>query len=67
MNWLYERMKILGFASLQETAEACDLDRGTLYRYFAFETRPSIDRLPKLCEGLEVSLDELLVGLNVHI
>ena len=58
-------MDFLGY-SLQETAEACDLNRGTLYRYFKGDQRPSIDQLPRLCKGLEVSLDELLEALSVQ-
>jgi transcriptional regulator with XRE-family HTH domain len=60
-------MEFLGFTSLQETAEACDLERGQLYRYFKGENRPSIEYLPRLCKGLEVSLDELLKALSVQI
>ena len=60
-------MEDVGFASLAEAAEACKLDKAALWRYFNGDVRPSIDRLPKLCKGLQVSLDELLVALNVHI
>jgi transcriptional regulator with XRE-family HTH domain len=60
-------MEVVGFASLSEAAEACGIDKAALWRYFNGDVRPSIDRLPKLCKGLQVSLDELLVALNVHI
>ena len=60
-------MDLIGLASLQEVAEACGLDKAALWRYFNFDVRTSIDRLPNLCRGLQVSLDELLVALNVHI
>ena len=60
-------MEIVGLISLQEAAEACGIDRAALWRYFNFDVRPSVDRLPNLCRGLQVSLDELLVALNVHI
>ena len=60
-------MELVGLASLQEAAEACDLDRAALWRYFNGDVRPLVDRLPGLCRGLEVSLDELLVALIVHI
>ena len=60
-------MEVVGFASLAEAAEACGIDKAALWRYFNGDVRPSIDRLPKLCNGLKVSLDELLVALNVHI
>ena len=67
-------METVGLASLQEAAEACGLDKAALWRYFNFDVRhfnfdvrPSIERLPNLCRGLKVSLDELLVELDVHI
>ena len=60
-------MEVVGFASLAEAAEACELDKAALWRYFNGDVRPSIDRLPKLCKGLQVSLDEILVALNVLI
>lgn len=59
-------MEDLGFNSLQEAAEACDLDKGTLYRYFAFETRPSIDVIPKLCKGFKASPLEVLEALGIQ-
>jgi transcriptional regulator with XRE-family HTH domain len=43
------------------------LDKAALWRYFRGVVRLSIERLPMLCRGLQVSLDELLVALNVHI
>jgi transcriptional regulator with XRE-family HTH domain len=60
-------MELVGLASLQEAAEACGIDKAALWRYFNGDTRPSIERLPNLCRGLQVSLDELLIALNVHI
>ena len=60
-------MELVGLASLQEAAEACGLDKAALWRYFNGYVRPGIDRLPMLCRGLQVSLDELLVALDVHI
>ena len=60
-------MELVGLASLQEAAEACGLDKAALWRYFNGDVRPGIDRLPMLCQGLQVSLDELLVALDVHI
>jgi transcriptional regulator with XRE-family HTH domain len=60
-------MELVGLKSLQEAAEACGLDKAALWRYFNLDVRPGIDRLPMLCRGLQVSLDELLVALNVHI
>ncbi len=40
LDWLYRKMDEHDYSSLQAVAEACDLNRGNLYRYFAFETRP---------------------------
>ena len=60
-------MEHVGLTSLQEAAEACGLDRAALWRYFNGDVRPGIDRLPMLCRGLQVTLDELLVALNLHI
>jgi len=66
LDWLYKKMDELEFSSLQAVAEACDLNRGNLYRYFAFETRPSIDLLPKLCTGLHASPLEVLTALGIQ-
>ena len=66
LDWLYKKMEELEFSSLQAVAEACDLNRGNLYRYFAFETRPSIDLLPKLCNGLQASPLEVLTALGIQ-
>ncbi len=60
-------MELVGFTSLQEAAEACGIDKAALWRYFNGDVRPLVDRLPPLCRGLQVSLDELLIALNVHI
>lgn len=60
-------MELVGLASLQEAAEACGLDKAALWRYFNGDVRPLVDRLPRLCKGLEVSLDELPIALHVLI
>ena len=67
LDWLYAQMELVGLASLHEAADACGLDKAALWRYFNGDNRPSIDRLPGLCRGLQVSLDELLVALDVHV
>ncbi len=59
-------MELIGLASLQKAAEACGLDKAALWHYFNGDVRPSIDRLPNLCRGLQVSLDELLNALYVN-
>jgi len=66
LDWLYRKMDEHDYSSLQAVAEACDLNRGNLYRYFAFETRPSIDLLPKLCNGLNASPLEVLTALGIQ-
>jgi transcriptional regulator with XRE-family HTH domain len=60
-------MESLDLSSLEEAAQLCGLNRGTLYRYFKFETRPSIDVLPQLCEGLKASPQEVLVALGIQM
>ena len=68
LDWLYDRMEVLGLSTLEEAAVRCGMNRGTLYRYFTFGTRPSIDVLPRLCKGLEASPLEVLraLGIQVH-
>jgi transcriptional regulator with XRE-family HTH domain len=66
LDWLYRKMDEHEFSSLQAVAEACKLNRGNLYRYFTFETRPSIDLLPKLCNGLNASPLEVLTALGIQ-
>jgi hypothetical protein len=60
-------MELVGHATLQKAVDACWLDKAALWRYFNGDVRPLVDRLPGLCRGLQVSLDELLVALNVDI
>lgn len=67
MDWLRHRMDELGLDSLEVAANRCDLNRGNLFRYFNMETRPSIDVLPKLCEGLEASPLEVLKALGIQV
>ena len=67
LDWLVLRMEELGFDSFEEVAVHCGLNRGNLYRIFTFETRPSIDVLPKLCHGLRTSPGEILRVLNVQV
>lgn len=66
MDWLQDRMSVLGLKSLEQAAERCALNRGNLYRYFTSETRPSIDVIPLLCEGLDASPDEVLFALGIQ-
>jgi transcriptional regulator with XRE-family HTH domain len=67
LDWLYGRMKDLEIRSLEEAASRCGLNRGNLYRYFNFETRPSIDVVPALCEGLDASPEEILKALGIQL
>ena len=67
MDWLHQRMEALGLSSLEQVAERCGLNRGNLYRYFSFQTRPSIDVVPQLCVGLEASPEEVLRALGIQL
>jgi transcriptional regulator with XRE-family HTH domain len=67
MAWLQDRMAALDMESLEQAAAACGINRGSLYRYFSFEQRPSIDVLPLLCSGLQASPLEVLRALNIQI
>jgi transcriptional regulator with XRE-family HTH domain len=67
MKWLQDRMAALDMDSLEQAAAACGINRGSLYRYFSFEQRPSIDVLPLLCSGLQASPLEVLRALNIQI
>ena len=60
-------MSQLGMSSLEQAAIGCGLNRGNLYRYFNFETRPSIDVIPLLCEGLKASPEEVLIALGIQV
>ncbi len=66
LDWLYLKMEELGMTSLEDAARVTGINRGTLYRYFSFETRPSIDVLPKLCEGLKATPLEVLRALGIQ-
>lgn len=66
MDWLHQRMEKLGLSSLEQVAERCGLNRGNLYRYFSFQTRPSIDVVPQLCIGLEASPEEVFRALGIQ-
>ena len=66
LEWLEDRMAALGLTSLEQAAQRCSLNRGNLYRYFSFETRPSIDVIPLLCEGLDASPEEVLRALGIQ-
>jgi transcriptional regulator with XRE-family HTH domain len=67
MDWLTDRMEELDISSLEEAAQRCDLNRGTLYRYFNLEMKPSVAVLPQLCEGLDASPMEILRALGVQV
>ena len=67
LAWLHARMAELGLNSLEEAAKACSINRGTLYRYFTFEQRPSIDVLPALCNGLQAAPLEVLRALKIQV
>lgn len=66
LDWLYKRMSDLSITSLEDLAIRTGINRGNLYRYFNFETRPSIDVLPKLCIALEASPLDVLRALGIQ-
>lgn len=66
LDWLYSRMEELEMSSLEEVARAAGLNRGNLYRYFSFQTRPSIDVLPSLCKALKATPIEVLRALGIQ-
>ncbi len=65
LDWLYARLEKLGYQSLSEFATDVGINKGNLYRYFSFESKPSIVVLPALCAGLKVKVEELLRALGV--
>lgn len=62
--WLRAQMKRNGYGSLQEVAEAANLHRGNLWRYFQFLTRPSIDVIPRLAYALDVTVMDVMTALE---
>jgi transcriptional regulator with XRE-family HTH domain len=65
LDWLYARLEKLGYQSLSEFATDVGINKGNLYRYFSFESKPSITVLPALSAGLKVKVEELLRALGV--
>jgi transcriptional regulator with XRE-family HTH domain len=65
MHWLRSQMEILEMRTLEDVAQAIGINRGNLYRYFTFETRPSIALLPDLCYALSVDVNTLLRALEI--
>jgi hypothetical protein len=64
MDWLKQRMKILGYHSLEEVSKDIGINRGNLHRIFTLETAPGVEQLPALCRVLMIPLAELLVVLE---
>lgn len=67
LDWLKHRMAELGMSSVAELETKTGINKGTLSRYFRGLQRPSIDVLPVLCQGLQVSPETLLRALGVTI
>jgi len=65
-DWLRSHMEQNGWSTYEEVAQRCGINRGNLHRYFSFETRPSIDMIPVLCNALKVEIYELLDALEVE-
>ena len=66
MAWLRHRMTQLDYPTLQTVATVAGMNRGNLYRYFTFQTRPSIDVLPVLAYALDVHMKDILRALEVE-
>ena len=64
MNWLRDQMKRNGYESLEQVAEVANMNRGNLWRYFHFLTRPSIDVVPRLAYALDVTVMDVMKALN---
>lgn len=67
LGWLYDRIEALGYISLSDFAKRNELHKGNIYRYFSFETKPSIAVVPSLCAALDITPNELLTQLGVQL
>ena len=65
-DWLRAHMEDNGWTTYEQVAQRCGINRGNLHRYFSFETRPSVDMIPVLCNALKVDIHELLDALEVE-
>lgn len=65
LDWLRDRMDVMGYNSLEAVAQEIGINRGNLYRYFSLETRPSVALLPDLCRALKSSPAEVLKALEI--
>jgi transcriptional regulator with XRE-family HTH domain len=65
-EWLRAHMEDNGWTTYEQVAQRCGINRGNLHRYFSFETRPSVDMIPVLCNALKVDIHELLDALEVE-
>ncbi|CAB4153308.1 HTH_XRE domain containing protein [uncultured Caudovirales phage] len=65
MEYLRSRMEELGYNSLQEVAEHMNVNRGNLWRWWNYDTRPSIDMIPVFATVLQVPELEILAALEV--
>jgi transcriptional regulator with XRE-family HTH domain len=65
MEYLRSRMEELGYKNLQEVAEHMSVNRGNLWRWWNYDTRPSVDMIPVFATVLEASELEILAALEV--
>lgn len=63
--WTRRKMSKVDCASWEDLAVVCEIDRGTLYRYFTQKQKPRVGVLPILAQSLEVTIAQLLVGLGL--
>ena len=66
LEWLRSNMESNGWTTFEQVSERCGINRGNIYRYFTFQTRPSVDVIPVLCNALKVTTQELLTALEVE-
>lgn len=65
MEYLRSRMEELDYKSLQEVADHMNVNRGNLWRWWNFDTRPSVDMIPVFATVLQVPELEILAALEV--
>lgn len=65
MTWLAHQMTVSGYNSLDELQRVSGINKGTLSKYFRRIQVPSVAVIPVLCKALNISPEELLIGLGV--
>lgn len=58
-------MSAAGIRSLGELSEMTGINKGTLSKYFRGLQTPTVHVIPPLCKALQISPQELLIGLGI--